>query len=58
MFYFVLNKLLLKGDKEKYDTCAICIEDFEEGDLLRILPCNHGLLLFLTCFITNLIIFV
>lgn len=53
---------MFKGDKEKYDTCAICIEDFEEGDLLRILPCNHGLLLFFICFVTtartNLVIFV
>jgi len=36
------TKQWLKSDKEKYDTCAICIEDFEEGDLLRILPCNHA----------------
>jgi len=36
------TKQWLKSDKVEYDTCAICIEDFEEGDLLRILPCNHA----------------
>ncbi|TRY79078.1 hypothetical protein TCAL_05915 [Tigriopus californicus] len=27
---------------DPYETCCICLEDFEEGEKLRILPCDHG----------------
>lgn len=34
------TKKYAKGDPE--ETCAICLEDFQEAEKLRILPCKHG----------------
>ncbi len=27
---------------DPFETCCICLDDFEEGEKLRILPCDHG----------------
>lgn len=30
------------GDCHTEETCAICLEDYKDGEILKVLPCRHG----------------
>lgn len=30
------------GDLHAGETCAICLEDYKDGEILKVLPCHHG----------------
>ena len=36
------TKKFVAGDEAHYETCCICLDDYELGDKLRILPCDHA----------------
>uniref|UniRef100_A0A914DZD7 RING-type E3 ubiquitin transferase n=1 Tax=Acrobeloides nanus TaxID=290746 RepID=A0A914DZD7_9BILA len=36
------TKKYKKGAEFEYETCAICLEDFQDGEKVRILPCRHA----------------
>jgi len=36
-----LPKRKYRRDREECETCSICLEDFKEGETIRVLPCDH-----------------
>ena len=40
-----LPKRKFHKQKETVETCSICLDEFKEGETIRVLPCEHGELL-------------
>lgn len=50
----IFNATHISGYMEK--TCAICLQDFKDGDSLKILPCQHSKIWFILTFICTVVL--